>query len=126
MRANFSKDGFRNAMLKSFACDSNLATVNVVPTPTPTPVAVVKPIAVVESFKVYPNPVHSTLNIATVAGNIAEAKTVRIFNATGTQVFTAQLFKSTASFNLASLPAGFYIIKVGEGSTVFTTKFVKF
>jgi hypothetical protein len=74
---------------------------------------------------VYPNPVQSVINIEAAAGTFTTAKTIRIFNTTGINVMTAQLAKTTASFTLSTLPAGFYIIKIGEGATEFTSKFVK-
>jgi hypothetical protein len=122
MRANFAKDGFRNSFLTSFACDSNLVQGAALPV-----VAPVKPVvaAAVASFKVYPNPVQSVINIEAAAGTFTTAKTIRIFNTTGINVMTAQLAKTTASFTLSTLPAGFYIIKIGEGATEFTSKFVK-
>jgi hypothetical protein len=122
MRANFAKDGFRNSFLTSFACDSNLVQAAALPV-----VAPVKPTvtATVASFKVYPNPVQSVINIEAAAGTFTTAKTIRIFNTTGINVMTTQLAKTTASFTLSTLPAGFYIIKIGEGATEFTSKFVK-
>jgi len=122
MRANFAKDGFRNSFLTSFACDSNLVQNAVEPTVNP-----VKPVetAAVASFKVYPNPVQSVINIEAATGTFTSAKTIRIFNTTGTIVMMAQLVKTAASFNLTILPAGFYIIKIGEGANEFISKFVK-
>jgi len=121
MRANFAKDGFRNSFLTSFACDSNLAQSAALP------VAPVKPVvtAATQSFKVYPNPVQSVINIEAAAGTFTVAKTISIYNTTGVKVMTAQLVKTTASLNLSTLPTGFYIIKIGEGASEFTSKFVK-
>lgn len=119
MRALFAAKGVRNTFLNSFACDSTLAQSG--PTPTASP-AIVK---IAPGFKIYPNPVSSFLTIESTLAEFIQKETVVIYNATGKIVVSAELNRVKASLNVAALPAGFYIIQVGEGSSRFIGKFIK-
>ena len=121
MRAVFAAQGVRNSFLNSYACDSNLVQAGATSIPEAAPVT----IATAPSFKIYPNPVTASLTIESLGTDFTSKGTVNILNAAGKVVFTASLNKVKASFNLASLPSGFYVIKAGEGSNWFISKFVK-
>ncbi|MGV3459094.1 MAG: T9SS type A sorting domain-containing protein [Flavobacterium sp.] len=66
------------------------------------------------SWTVYPNPVKDELNITTTAGLTYTFATV--YDITGRQVLNG---KFTATFNVSALPAGVYILKIGDVSRKF-------
>ncbi len=121
MRALFAAQGVRNSFLNSFACDSSLAEAG----PSGGPVVAPVEATIVPGYKIYPNPVTSYLTVECTVATFVKKQSVTIFNATGKIVFSTELNKVKTGFNLSALPAGFYIIRVGEGSSRFTSKFVK-
>jgi len=121
MRAVFSAQGVRNSFLSSFACDSSLVKPVTIPLPEAAPVAT----ATSPTCKIYPNPVCSFVTIELSASSFTQKGMVTIFNTEGKVVFNAALNKVKTSFNLEFLSSGFYIIKAGEGSNLFISRFIK-
>ena len=70
-------------------------------------------------LKIYPNPVRNgELNVT--GKNLAEIKTVQIFDFTGTQVQSvAQPFKTSGKITLQNLPKGVYLLKAGNSTAKF-------
>ena len=119
MRALFATGNLRNSFLTSFACDSTLVQAGPLPTaPAPTSTAV-------DIFKVYPNPVQSVVTVEYKPAADMQVKSIRIFSTEGVNVFTGALSKEKTTFNLSHLSTGIYIVRIGEGSDVFTSKIFK-
>ena len=119
MRALFATGNLRNSFLTSFACDSTLVQAGPLPTaPAPTSTAV-------DIFKVYPNPVQSVVTVEYKPAADMQVKSIRIFSTVGVNVFTGALSKEKTTFNLSHLSTGIYIVRIGEGSNVFTSKIFK-
>jgi len=122
MRALFATGNSRNSFLTSFACDSNLVQAGPIVTPAPEPA----PIGTAgDIFKVYPNPVQSVVTIEYKPAAGIAVKSVGIYTAVGVNVFTGTLSKEKNTLDLSQLTSGIYIIRIGEGSSVFTTKIFK-
>jgi hypothetical protein len=120
MRAAFANGNARNGFLASFACDSSLA--QSAPLPQQTQVQATAPDAIPQdTYNVYPNPV---ADVATITYNTTServAKAYALFNATGVVVLKGMLTTEKNSVNMAALPAGIYVLKVGN----FATKILK-
>ena len=121
MRALFANGNLRNSFLTSFACDSTLVQAGPVGADTTVVAAPVKK----DSYKVYPNPVQSVINIDYKPGAAMQVKTVAIYSTTGVKVMSGELSKEKSSFNLSALTAGIYIVRIGEAGNVYTTKIFK-
>lgn len=120
MRALFAKGNLRNTFLTSFACDSTLVQGGPVTNPDTT---TVKPAAVFA--KVYPNPVQSLITIECKSASALTVKPMAVYTITGVKVFAAQLIKEKTQFSFASLKAGIYVVKIGEGKETAVTKLIK-
>jgi hypothetical protein len=120
MRALFAKGNMRNSFLSSFACDSTLAQAAPLPTPETAPVS--NP---VDQFKVYPNPLQTSVTVEYTPAAEFEVKQISIYNVFGVKVFSAETNKGKMSFNLSSLATGVYIVRIGEGKTAYKTKLIK-
>ncbi len=119
MRALFAAGNLRNSFLTSFACDSTLVQAGPLPTtPASTSTAV-------DIFKVYPNPVQSVVTVEYKPAADMQVKSIRIYSTVGVNVFTGALSKEKTTFNLLLLSPGLYIVRIGEGTNVFTTKIFK-
>lgn len=73
-------------------------------------------------FSYYPNPVKNTLTI-NAEKNV---KSIDIYNMTGQTVFNQKLISNNSTFNISSLTAGIYMVKVVlENGQVETFKIIK-
>ena len=122
MRALFANGNLRNSFLTSFACDSTLVQGGPVVT-VPDTIPAVTPAPVFA--KVYPNPVQSTVTIECKSASKLTVKPMSVYAMTGVKVLTAQLVKEKTEFSFASLKAGIYFVKIGEGKETSVTKLVK-
>jgi hypothetical protein len=75
-------------------------------------------------LKVYPNPVTDFVNVSLV-GNVDRQTTINIVNVNGTIVSTTPVTNSIQRINVAALPKGVYLIKVNNGGSALSSKFVK-
>lgn len=126
MRALFANGNLRNSFLTSFACDSNLVQGGALPvTPSVDTTSPVAPVTAAVIAKVYPNPVQSEVIIECKSASKIAVKGIRIYNLVGVKVFTAALDKEKTNFNLSFLPAGIYIVRIGEGNEQYTTKLIR-
>lgn len=123
MRALFSEGNIRNSFLSSFACDSSLA--KVLPPVRTTAVSTGTAQVTAGVFKIYPNPVQSVMHVENNTATPLMIKTMNVFNVTGLLVFTGRISRSKIDFNLSNLAPGVYIIRIGEGTGEFITKFMK-
>ncbi|MGE5108901.1 MAG: M43 family zinc metalloprotease [Sphingobacteriales bacterium] len=75
-------------------------------------------------LRVYPSPVRSFLTVELVnySGGL---QTVRFFNLMGQQVLQTSISQSSAKINVANLPRGIYLIKVGAGKEEKLQQFIK-
>lgn len=119
MRSLFALGKARNSFLNSHVCDPGQASGG--PLPTDTVSTEVKE----SGFSVYPNP---AVNIVTVSpkGSFALAnKTIFVYNMQGKLVLTHKFYFNSEKVNVASLPAGVYILSCGEGKERINTRLVK-
>ncbi|UAY51111.1 M43 family zinc metalloprotease [Ferruginibacter albus] len=124
MRALFSKNGVRNSFLTSFQCDSSLASPQGGALPT-VPAETTVDTVIAQIIKVYPNPVHSQLFITSSTISKVNTQTLRIYNTVGTEVLSTTLSQTTTTLNVSNLAGGVYIVRVGSGKDVYTTKVIK-
>jgi hypothetical protein len=120
MRALFAKNNIRNSFLSAYQCDSTLAHTGPLYSNTTADTAVTATIV-----KTYPNPVHSQLVIECNSISKLNVTTLDIYNVMGTKVFETQLSQPKSTINLSALTNGVYIVRVGEGGNVFTTKIIR-
>ena len=119
MRSLFAINRSKNSFLNSFACDSTLATGAPLPDDT---IPAVKP---APSISVYPNPVQAYVNIAPVDGYELKGKTAVVFSMSGVKMIQKVLTNTNEKINMMSLPAGVYILSIGEGNERKITKLIK-
>jgi hypothetical protein len=75
-------------------------------------------------IKTYPNPVTNMLNIS-VLGELNAQGTIQIVDQNGIVVLEQKVASNPQSVNVAKLPKGVYLLKLNNGSTNMTSKFVK-
>lgn len=73
----------------------------------------------------FPNPASEQVNIQ-INANITGAIAIEIANMVGQKVATAETTDKSATVNVASLPAGYYLVNCyANGVKVASAKFVK-
>lgn len=75
-------------------------------------------------IKLYPNPVGDILNVS-VLGTIDSKATLQISDAEGKVVMTKSVVNNPQSIDISQLTKGVYMIKVNNGGSILTSKFVK-
>jgi len=118
MRGTFALNGYRNSFLNSTACDSSLA----IGAPLP---EVILPTEIDDVISVFPNPVMNILNIRSTGDISLASMPAEIFTVTGKKISHYMLASNTSSINIGYLPAGLYILKIGEGKESKMIKLVK-
>ncbi len=122
MRAQFASGNSRNSLLSSFVCDASLATGGPLPEDT-IPVQGEKP---ADHIKLTSNPVSSFIEISSTEFSTLENKTAALYTAAGVLVQKNILIKANRhQIPVSKLPAGFYILKVGNGKEQTSFKVVK-
>lgn len=124
MRSQFAPGNVRNSFLSSSACNAPAATAPLSPDTleisstgiTPDP-------AIVASL--YPNPAKDFINIEAKNSNDLTGQALVIYNILGREVKRQVLTSSKNSILIRSIPAGVYIIKIGEGREVKVMRLVK-
>ncbi len=76
------------------------------------------------SLQVYPNPAVSSINVS-LLGEVSRQSTLQITDAKGVLVREVRMSSSLQSIDVNSLAKGVYIVKVLNGTSVLTSKFVK-
>ncbi|WP_051605646.1 T9SS type A sorting domain-containing protein [Polaribacter sp. Hel_I_88] len=76
----------------------------------------------IEGFATYPNPV--TNKSFTITTNSTDKKEVEIYNVLGKKVFATSFSDSKSTFDIPTISAGLYILKVTEGTKTATSKLV--
>ena len=74
--------------------------------------------------KVYPNPVANTLNVS-LLGMLSKQSTIQIVDAKGMTALEQKVNNNPQTINVSGLAKGVYMIRVNNGGTVITSKFVK-
>ena len=106
MRSLFAAGGARNSFLSSNACDSTYTA-----QAGPLPAEEIKPVL---SIEVYPNPVIDKLVVKSSVANDLVGKRLIIFNVLGKVVVTKILSSQINTINFEGLPAGIYMLQIGE------------
>jgi hypothetical protein len=77
-------------------------------------------------LKIAPNPTTSILNISLLGTELSKQSAVlQILDVRGTVMMQQQLRSNTQAVNVAKLPTGTYMVRINNGSSVITSKFVK-
>lgn len=108
MRAMFALGGLRNSILRSYQCDASLATAGPLPQDT---IPVVAP---ADNISVYPNPVVDYLNIHSKELQTLKGKVAIILSTAGKPLFQQVLQSSDEKIKLGHLPAGIYLLSIGD------------
>jgi len=116
MRSLFATGGLRNSFLISAGCDTSYITVA-----GPLPAGDVKTISV----EIYPNPASRKLFIKSRNADELVGKQLRIFNVLGKIAKSQILVPQSNIITLDGLPAGVYILQIGEAGDRKTFKIVK-
>lgn len=114
MRSLFAAGGYRNSFLNSTVCDSN--SVQRAPLPVDSTSGAKM------SVSLYPNPATNFINIEIKNQYDIVGKTVKVYNALGTEVMTFILSSPKQKISIEQLPKGFYILKFDGGTEI---KFVR-
>jgi bacillolysin len=75
-------------------------------------------------LKVYPNPVTDFVNVS-VLGALDRQSVVNVVDVNGIIVMSAKLNNNIQRINVAALPKGVYMLKVNNGTSKLSSKFVK-
>ena len=119
MRSFFALNNIRNSILNAYQCDSATGKADPPGYNVSEDTIVTQPVV-----KTYPNPFHTQLTIESKDISPLAEKTLNIYNVLGIKVFETQLYQPFTTLSLSSLPTGIFILSIGEGSNVFTTKII--
>jgi len=119
MRSLFALNGIRNSMLRSYKCDSSMASSG------PLPVDSIPVITPADVISIFPNPVKDYLTIQSKQSQTLQGKTVTVFTIAGTPLFQQQLKSSTQKIHLGHLTPGIYMLSVGDAGNKKTFRVVK-
>ena len=119
MRSLFALNGTKNSFLNSFACDSSLASGAPVADDT---LPVVRPVG---NIKVFPNPTQHGLNLVSMDEYTLQGKNCTLFNMSGLKMLQVKLVSNKPSLDLSKIPAGIYVLKIGEGAGRKMIKIIK-
>ncbi len=118
MRALFANGGYRNKFLSAFGCDGTLAQGGPLPLDSNRQVPAV-------TVTIFPNPAAGWVNISSSDAGYLPGKMLRVFNLQGKEMMQQQLTKSTTKILFEQLPAGMYILRIGEGSNKTVRKIIR-
>jgi hypothetical protein len=76
-------------------------------------------------LKMAPNPTRDILNISLLGTQLSKQSVVQILDIKGTVMIQQSLRNTTQALNVSKLTAGTYIVKISNGSSIITSKFVK-
>lgn len=76
-------------------------------------------------LKMSPNPTRNTLNISLLGTQLSKQSTVQVIDVRGNVMMQQPLRSTLQALNVSKLTAGTYIVKINNGSSVITSKFVK-
>ncbi|HPA23100.1 MAG TPA: M43 family zinc metalloprotease [Ferruginibacter sp.] len=125
MRAFFAKGNSRNGILNSYVCDGSLATAGPLPVDTTSPVNNPNPVTQV-NIKLFTNPVSNTIEIGSNNADELQNKELRLFTVHGKLLHKEVLGKATHhSISAIHLPAGIYILNIGNGKAKAVFKVIK-
>ncbi len=119
MRGMFAINRARNSFLNSFACDSSFAS------GAPLPNDTLPEAKLAADVKIFPNPVQQYLTIVPLNGYELSGKVISIYNTAGARIMQQKINNSNDKLNMSTLPAGIYILVIGEGNTKKTIKLIK-
>ncbi len=119
MRAIFALNGPRNSFLRSYQCDSSLATGGPLPQDT------VQVNDVEDLISIYPNPVLDFINIKAKQLHTLQGKTAIIMSAQGLPLVKKTLQSGNERISIGHLPPGIYMLSIGDGSSRKTFKLLK-
>lgn len=119
MRGNFALNGRRNAMLRSYQCDSSLAS------GAPLPQDSLPLVFDQNLVSVYPNPAHDVVTISSNQPATLKNKMAQVFSVQGRPVYQQLLQSKTDQINIQHLPPGMYILRVGDAVGNRSFKLVK-
>ena len=118
MRSQFAAGNPRNSFLKSTACESPEPVAGPLPTDS---ADVVTP----KVISMYPNPAKDLINIEAKNGAKIIGQTLRIYNVLGTEVKKQLLSSEKNTISINGLPAGIYVVKIGEGKNIKVMRLLK-
>lgn len=119
MRGLFALGAYRNSFLRSYQCDSSLASKGPLPIDT-IPVAVPEDI-----ISIYPNPATEYVIVHANQLTTLKGKTAVIISAQGQQLFQQVLQSSTEKILIRQLPPGIYFLSIGDKEGKKNFKFIK-
>lgn len=76
-------------------------------------------------LKMSPNPTSNILNVSLLGAEVSRQSVIQVMDARGMIVMEQQLKRNTQSIDVSKLAAGSYIVKINNGSSIITSKFVK-
>jgi Pregnancy-associated plasma protein-A/Secretion system C-terminal sorting domain len=117
IRALFATGSVRNLFLNAYGCDSTLAQGGPLPDLTPAPIAA--------SIKLFPNPFTASITIYSSDVALVVGKTATLYNAQGLPLLKQTISKAETKMPLNFLPAGVYLLEVGNSDSKAVHKIVK-
>ena len=119
MKSLFATGNARNSFLNSYQCDSMTAQGGALPvivSDTDTNVTQ-------QTINVYPNPAYTVATVE-VNGLSFIGEKANLYNALGVEILETPISQSKTIIDLSKLPAGIYILRLGEDNKVFTAKII--
>ncbi|RYF87873.1 MAG: T9SS type A sorting domain-containing protein, partial [Chitinophagaceae bacterium] len=119
MRAAFALKGLRNSFLRSYQCDASLATGGPLPEDTiPTAQAL-------DVINVFPNPVSNVVKVQSKLAATLQGQTATILTTSGKPLMQQLLNDNNETINIGHLPAGIYMLSVGNSTRKTNFKLIK-
>ncbi len=119
MRGNFALNGSRNYILRSYQCDSSLATG--APLPQDSLPLVLDPALI----SVFPNPAHDFVTISSNQPASLKNKLAQVYSVQGRLVFQQLLQSQSEQVQVQHLAPGIYILRIGDAVSGRSFKLVK-
>jgi hypothetical protein len=119
MRSLFALGASRNGILRSYQCDSSQATSGPLPQDT------IPKVAPADIISVYPNPVADVVTVHAKQLQTLKGKSAILLSSTGKIIFEQVLQSNNDKIRIGHLPAGLYLLSIGDKGSKTNFKLVK-
>ncbi|RZM21026.1 MAG: T9SS type A sorting domain-containing protein, partial [Pedobacter sp.] len=76
-------------------------------------------------LKMSPNPTSNILNVSLLGASVSKRAVVQVLDARGTIVMEQSMKRNTQAIDVSKLSVGTYVLRINNGSSTITSKFVK-
>lgn len=116
MRSMFALGNPRNSFLSSTACVASQAERGTSPTGTE---------ELGNTVSLYPNPAINVINVESANTALLSGQTIHIYAIAGYEVKSKLLVSGKNTVSINDIPAGIYLVRIGNGKEIKSMRFVK-